>query len=149
MLKVLSDLHEIRDNFQKLRHIVSRDSPHGLPQNLRLDQSKQRRHVLIAHGGAAEGDDLIESGHGIPHAASAGEDNLLERHGTDLDALCFRYFAQTFHDQRILDKLETVLLAPGEDRRGNLVIFRCREYENDVCGRLFESFQKRIKGFRA
>ena len=73
---------------------------------------------------AAEGNDLIQSRHGIAHAAAAGKNDLFQRGGADLDLLRFRNRAQTLQDQRILDKLEAVLLASGEDRGRDLVVFR-------------------------
>ena len=81
-------------------------------QDRGFDQPEKDRDVFIPDVIATEGDDLIESGHGVPKTAAARVGNLFQRPRADPDVLSTGDLAQAVEYQRIRYEFEVVLLAP-------------------------------------
>ena len=91
--------------------------------------------ILILHIGTAKRHRLVENRERVTHCpvSLAGDD--VERLVINIDILLGRDVAQIPHYVRNADTVEIVGLAPGQDRRQNLVLLGGRQDENRMCRR--------------
>ena len=101
--------------------------------------------VLILHIGTAKRHRLVENRERVTHrpVSLAGDD--VERLVINIDILLGRDVAQIPHYVRNADTVEIVGLAPGQDRRQNLVLLGGRQDENRMCRRFLQRFQESIE----
>ena len=111
-------------------------------------QTEHGKHIGLDDPVAAETDELVQGGLGIPHAAvgSAGDGQQSVR--IDRHLLLLRDPGQMLDDQGCGNPPQIEALTAAEDRRQHLLGIRGREEELHVRWRLLERLEQRVEGGR-
>ena len=119
--------------------------PRHLPA---IDRRKHRPGLIFGDLTAAEGEQLIEQGETIAHAAVGGLGDELHRRVVEGDALRAEDGLDARADQRHGEALEVELQAAREHRDRQLLRVGGREQELHMRRRFFERLQQRVEGVR-
>lgn len=110
------------------------------------DEAEDGEDIVLGEVAAAEGDELIEGGLGVAHAALGaagdGDEGILG----GVDGFGFADEAEAVGDVAGADAAEVEALTAGEDGGGDFLRFGGGEEEFDVCGGLFEGFEEGVEG---
>ena len=104
------------------------------------------QHLVVRDVALAKAGSLIEDRQGVAHAAVSLFCNDVQGSVFVGDALLLSHVFQVVDDVCSSHPLEIIYLTTREDGGQNLVFLgRCQD-EDDVCGRLFQRFEKGVEG---
>ena len=115
-------------------------------EQVAANQAEHRADVFRGDGVAGERNHLIELALRVAHAAVGIARNQLERLAGDGDAFGVGDLLELIGDRLGADHPELVDLRARQDGFRDLVEFRRRHHEDDVCGWLLHRLQQRVEG---
>ena len=147
MLQILPVADEPVDQAQRALRRLRRNRFDEIVEHAFGDDAEQFAHLRVGDGVAAVRDGLFEQRKPVAQAAFGGARQ--HRHGAGIDREIFRFgdaldFAGNFLES---ERAKLKKLRARFDRLDQILGARGGQNENDALGRLFESFQQRVRGF--
>ena len=143
--QVLAGAVELVEPGEDARDVAAQDGLREVLDERAGDEAEDAEDVLLLDLPPGEGDDLVERGLGVAHAAVGAARDGEERVLGDLDALRVAHLPELPADVALRDLPEVEALAAREDRAEDLVRLGRREDELHELGRLLERLQQRVE----
>ena len=147
--RILPGLDDAVDGSERGGRVARTEGVDDLAQQGTVGVAEQRDGPLVLHGGAlGTGDELVEQGQRVPHAAAASPHHEREHARLGGDPLALAELVHVLEHLRRRDQAEGVVMSPGADGADHLVGLGRREDELHVLRRLLDDLEQGVESLR-